>query len=658
MTTTHPSDFRPDINGLRTWAVLAVVLYHFHVPGFNGGFVGVDVFFVISGYLMTGIVVRGLDQDRFSLIGFYLARARRILPALLVLCASLLALGWFFLLPPDYKLLGTHAVTAITFWSNFRFLDEAGYFDSSSNEKWLLHTWSLSVEWQFYLLLPLLLWAIWKIKPGFAAQKWAVGLGLVCSLLACLWFTHFDTTQAFYGLHTRAWELLAGGLVFLWTPKVRPSPAMQRNTEIIGLVLIVMAVIMFDAQTSWPGYRALLPVAGATMVLWAQRSSSVFTGTQLAQWAGDRSYSIYLWHWPMVVVLVYINALTVPLFIVCGVVMTLILAALSYRLIETPSRTWLLHSKPHINFLRLGLCVCLVFVAGVAIWKFNGVEGRFSKSAELAAAESLNVNPKNCITPDGIDVKPCRYGGPITKLILLGDSHSGAVATALEAALPSRESGFEQWGYAACPMIFGVQPTPGTWTAKRKNYHCAEFVDNAVTKLKDVDTKIPVLIVTRTSLAIHGLNEAPGHNPPEFFIGKATPTATTDSVSALQSAYVKTVCEIAKSRKVYLMRPIPEMGVNIPKMISRRIAMGLDTRFELTMDAYQNRNRDALIMQDNAVNKCGAIIFDPTIALCRGNHCQSTDKNRPLYADDDHLSEYGNKYLLPVIRQIRMFNNN
>ena len=160
--------FRHDINGLRAWAVMAVVLYHFGVPGFAGGFVGVDVFFVISGFLMTSIIISGLEQGRFSLWSFYLARARRIIPALLVLCISLLVLGWFWLPSADYKMLGTHAATALAFVSNLKFWREAGYFDAASHEKWLLHTWSLSVEWQFYILLPLgclLLWH-WFGKRG------------------------------------------------------------------------------------------------------------------------------------------------------------------------------------------------------------------------------------------------------------------------------------------------------------------------------------------------------------------------------------------------------------------------------------------------------------------------------------------------------------
>ena len=151
-------EFRKDINGLRAYAVLAVMLYHFQIPFFNGGFVGVDVFFVISGYLMTRIILQGMEKGNGWLLNFYYGRARRIIPAVLVLCAVLLFLGWFLVLPEDYRKLAKHSVAALTFSSNVTFWKESGYFDVASHEKWLLHTWSLSVEWQFYLLYPLILW--------------------------------------------------------------------------------------------------------------------------------------------------------------------------------------------------------------------------------------------------------------------------------------------------------------------------------------------------------------------------------------------------------------------------------------------------------------------------------------------------------------------
>ena len=166
------TQFRNDINGLRAWAVMAVILYHFGLPGFDGGFVGVDVFFVISGFLMTGIVTKGLERNSFTFSGFYLARARRILPALIVLCAVLVLAGKFVLLPDEYRTLGAHVLYSLGFVSNIEYWQAAGYFDAASHEKWLLHTWSLAVEWQFYMVLPVLLWAAAKLRRGRAVLIW------------------------------------------------------------------------------------------------------------------------------------------------------------------------------------------------------------------------------------------------------------------------------------------------------------------------------------------------------------------------------------------------------------------------------------------------------------------------------------------------------
>lgn len=210
-------NFRKDINGLRAWAVVAVVLFHFGVPGFAGGFVGVDIFFVISGFLMTNILIKKLEnpQQKFSVWDFYLARAERIAPALLVLCIALLALGWFLLPPQDYRSLGMHTLTSVLFASNIQYWREAGYFDAASHDKWLLHTWSLSVEWQFYLVLPLLLWGVWRLWPGRCNAAQVHILLLLASLALLVWLTSQKPEAAFFLLPTRAWEMLAGALAVL-----------------------------------------------------------------------------------------------------------------------------------------------------------------------------------------------------------------------------------------------------------------------------------------------------------------------------------------------------------------------------------------------------------------------------------------------------------
>lgn len=213
-------NFRPDINGLRAWAVVPVVLFHFGVVGFSGGFVGVDVFFVISGFLMTGIIVPALTGSApapFSVWRFYLARALRIWPALMAICAVLLLLGWFGLTSLEYESLAKHVKSSLLFCSNHVYWREAGYFDADAHEKWLLHTWSLSVEWQFYLILPLVLMLIWRVTRSQHALHAALWGGLLVSFGASLWLLSVKPAFAFYGLPSRAWEMLSGGVVFMLT---------------------------------------------------------------------------------------------------------------------------------------------------------------------------------------------------------------------------------------------------------------------------------------------------------------------------------------------------------------------------------------------------------------------------------------------------------
>lgn len=206
------NDFRKDINGLRAIAVVSVVLFHFGVTGFSGGFVGVDIFFVISGFLMTGIVARGFEKKNFSFINFYLARARRIIPALFFLTAVLLALGFVYLSPIDYTNLAREVDRSLLFLSNNYFYKKSGYFDPNSHERLLLHTWSLSVEWQFYMLYPILLFAVSKINLDLTAK--VVIAFFIASLSFSVFKSHADPSYAFYMLPSRAWEMFLGGVVF------------------------------------------------------------------------------------------------------------------------------------------------------------------------------------------------------------------------------------------------------------------------------------------------------------------------------------------------------------------------------------------------------------------------------------------------------------
>ena len=449
-------EFRADINGLRAWAVVAVVLYHFGVPGLASGFSGVDVFFVISGFLMTGIILSGLERGQFSIWQFYLARARRIFPALLVLCVVTLVFGWFLLMPEEYQQLGRHARESLTFTSNLRYFDESGYFDVASQEKWLLHTWSLSVEWQFYLALPLLLGLIWKFCPGRRAALACVLVVFAGSLAWCLWRTPLASSEAFFLIQTRAWEMLAGGLVLFAGARLRLGVTMARLLEGLGIALILAGALLFDTQSPWPGWRALVPVTGAMLVLLAARQGSLWTGTFIAQWLGTRSYSIYLWHWPLVVGLAYLERLRDPLWVAVALALSLLLGHLSYVLVEGPSRKRL--TRMSARQAGAALLLTLLAIALVAQQvRRSGFPERLPEAISRVEAERENHNPriKECLDP----AAACVYGEQPVRVILIGDSHADAVVTALQAALPEGDGGVLFRGGSGCPIAFGLKTT-------------------------------------------------------------------------------------------------------------------------------------------------------------------------------------------------------
>lgn len=309
--------------------MIAVVLFHFNASWMPGGFAGVDVFFVISGFLMTGIIFKGIEQENFSILKFYVARANRIIPALAVLCLVLLVFGWFYLTPLDYKALGKHVASSMAFLSNVIYWRESGYFDATSHEKWLLHTWSLSAEWQFYIIYPLVLVAMRKFM-SVNAMKATVLLGTVLGFIFCAIATYKWPTPAYYLLPTRAWEMMIGGVAFLYPMAIKEER--KKLLEWLGLALIIGSYFLISKDNPWPGYLAIFPVLGSFLIIQAQRNDSLITSNLIFQKLGAWSYSIYLWHWPFVVAIYYFSLNEI--FVYFGISMSVLLGFLSNKYIE------------------------------------------------------------------------------------------------------------------------------------------------------------------------------------------------------------------------------------------------------------------------------------------------------------------------------------
>lgn len=657
--STKPPRFRNDINGLRAWAVLAVILYHFGVAGFSGGFVGVDIFFVISGYLMTGIIINGLEKSvagpRFSLGRFYLARARRILPALWVLCISLLILGWFWLSSADYTQLGSHASRAISFTSNIKFFKEAGYFDANSFDKWLLHTWSLPVEWQFYILLPLTLILLWKLKPSRPFIILALVVACLVSFVLSIYASQHNASSAFYLLRNRAWEMLAGGLVFLLAHKIRLSPLLSKGVEWLGFGLIFYAIVFFKPTNLWPGYLALVPVLGAVLVLLANRQQSWLTAPSPAQWLGSTSYSLYLWHWPLVVALHYTEldkdnaAISLALLLT---LLTLLLGYASYRWVENPARAQLTQVNTKAAVIIMIAALALVVLPGRGIKSGQGIPSRLPENISRILAEANHKNPRldECLVSDDQAVPECQYGGPILGAIVMGDSHAGSLVRTVERALPNKQLHVLDWSLSACSTISGLQ------RRHDNKFRCREFIDYALEKQKTLDAKVPIIIVNRLSIVTEGFYAGEGgldEEQPEFYINKEHSKRDEAFYQSITAAIVDTACRLAETRPVYLLRPTPEFNTHVPNAMARRALLVNDpNRVSISRADYQVRHQKAIAAQDQAATQCGVKILDPLPYLCNSHYCYGDKEGLPIYYDDDHLNERGAQLLLPLLKRV------
>ncbi len=640
--------FRTDINGLRAYAVIAVLLFHFQIPGLSAGFIGVDIFFVISGFLMTAIVVKGLENKNFSVWKFYMARVRRIVPALMALIALLLILGWFFLPTPDYQALGSQSAYASAFISNIYFWRSSGYFDAASHEKWLLHTWTLGVEAQFYLLLPLFLMVLWKIKPAAKTLLWGLVFAFLASLALSIVVSSWKPVPAFYLLPTRGWEFIAGGLVFFAGRDVK---ALEKHSKALlwsGFALLLLTFILIDSSYTWPSAWAVLPVLATALIMLANRSQSALTAHSIAQWLGDRSYSLYLWHWPIMVALYFAGLHNDVLWITAGLALSLLLGDLSYRLIETPTRVYFSRASTGKEILTLGTFVMLVGVSAVSARLFV-FEGRLAPEVEIAAKEKTNRDPrasecapKNAISPS------CVYGNDNIGAVLLGDSHAISTINSVQQAGEKFGLSVLFLGKHACPPVLGIRKT--------NSEDCLQYnewlLDKETIKQK---ANAPILIVARTSGHLFGENESNFPVITSYFDQpvELNSAGHDEYIHKFNHAYIETACSLQQTSQVWLLRPIPEIGVDVPNTLSRNIIFGKDSGdIKVTLEEYHERHAFTWAMQDLAAEQCGVKILNPLPYLCDEQYCYGSKNGRPLYYDDDHLSEYGNKFLVPMFEQV------
>ena len=671
------ASYRPDVDGLRAVAVLPIILYHFGCTTFfGGGYVGVDIFFVISGYLITGILRRDILSKTFSLTNFYERRFRRIVPALLFLLTICLPVGVYTLIASDFTayirsyLATLGMVSNFWFWSDY-YRWEGGYFDAVAHTKALLHTWSLSVEEQFYLLFPPLLYGVYRLR-----LKALPTLCILCGLsfAASVWLTFSDPNFAFYLLPTRAAELLLGGiLAFVLAEKPALFMQYKKKAGVLGLVCIALAVVGYGhmRQVPFPGIGAILPCLGAVFCIFSgsvaegQREEAGLAGgaTRLLSlkplvYAGVISYSLYLWHWPINVFYRYffsINDVSTPMRLPLMLGATVLMAWLSYVLVETPIRRCVLLKKRRALFLFCFGYVAVLAVAGALLMR-SGNEFAYRPAVQFVnegkAAPSLPHLVKDGpapLSPGFLWAMGDQSKSP--SVLLMGDSHGHALGQMVESLTT-------EYGLSGA-LLYMRAPILGTYRQYDGLKDKVEK-DRAIREYVTTHPSIAVaIIVMRWGWYIQGdtAYEAGAHRlfgPNQLYAYTPDGQHITDSVQALSYGLRQTV-EFLQGRgiKVFVAKPIPEQLHVVPvagaRLLQRFSGESIDARLAVPRAFYDAREKEAMgILRE--VELLGAEMIDPATLLCDEALCYGVKNNKALYYDDDHLNFRGAMSLKELFR--------
>ena len=599
--------YRADIDGLRAIAVLSVIFFHTGIPGFGGGFVGVDVFFVISGYLITSIILKDIKSEQFSISRFYERRIRRIFPALFPVIAFTLVVATFLFDPIPFKLFGESITATTLFCSNFLFWIESGYFDADSITKPLLHTWSLAVEEQFYIFFPLLLIAINRFSKK-RYLLWILGIALI-SFFANVYGVYTHPVGTFYLVPTRAWELLFGSLLSLEVIPELKSNVHRNIVSLTGLGFIVFSVCFYSKTTLFPGVSALIPVLGSSFIIYSGIGGTSIVKKMLSLKPmvsiGLISYSLYLWHWPLIVFSKYmIFRDLAPLEIIGIILTTFLISILSLKFIEQPFRgtTPFIYNKKH--FLFFSSVVMFIFsIIGTLIYLQNGIPYRSTLIGSKILWHSFidyKLDSKVVTTVENIPITQIGKENTIPSFIIWGDSHAMALVT-----------GIDQKG-----KEYGLSG----FTAYAPNFE--PFVGNIINDKVFAFIKSHHKVKTVILAGIWGtvLN---GHHYTNSTSDNGNKIISADSnyrnTIAFKSRLTRTVnALLSQGSMVIIVSDVPEIGFDVQRLVWIKNLLGqkIDNNNLPTIDNYRQWNKGVNGVLNELSSLPNVIIIHPESTLC------------------------------------------
>lgn len=640
--------FRHDVNGLRALAVVGVMLFHFQVAGFTGGFSGVDVFYVISGFLMTQIVLRQTQQGRLGVLKFYRARVERIVPALLALCVVVVVLGLVLVDPLAYPPIAEAAVASLLFLSNFLFASQQGYFAPEAHQNWLLHTWSLSVEWQFYLIYPVVLALLQRSAFAWNRLGWILLAGMLLSLAGAIIVSsvgaHYEK-WAFFMLPTRAWEMLAGGVVAYYGGRLRLGARSSLALELCGLVLIVVSAVALHVGLQWPSYWTILPVAGAAAVIAAARTDAWWARLPPVFALGRWSYSIYLWHWPLFVGVMYLGLdLTVGAKAAL-LLLSIALGAFSYEAFEVRLRRFVFERPTAIGRMAAPLmAICATFlVLGLALATRGWEQWRIARQPVATRTQLGNHQaamkdwryPQVCLGGQKVvgALAVCRVGdGGSASVLVIGDSHAQQLAQRY-ATLSGAAIDFAT--REGCPPVPGVERVASV-------IDCKGFEEGAFRMA--ASGKYSRVVVTGawgTWFSVHD----PAAAPVVCFRnqqGCDIPRTAKALGDARQKAFARLVERLTALKAVgiepVLLLDLPSTARGDPRSDYRDVYFGRPGSPE-TFDLadWRARNGAADMLLARTSRAAGVRLVDPALELCALGACPMRDGDRTLQRDTNHF---------------------
>jgi len=626
---THPA-YRPDIDGLRALAVMLVVIYHAFPTWLPGGFIGVDIFFVISGYLISSIIFKSLANEQFSFADFYMRRIRRIFPALFLVLAACYAFGWNTLPAPEYQQLGKHIAAGAAFVANFALWSESGYFDSEAFGKPLLHLWSLGIEEQFYIVWPLLLFAIWRL-PGKRLMALTI-VALALSFATNLGSIERDLVAAFYSPLARFWELLAGavlaGVALRQGPRFIDPGCRQGNLRALaGALLLLAGVCLISDGDRFPGWWALLPTSGAVLLIaagpkaWLNRH---LLSAPPVVWIGLISFPLYLWHWPLLAFLrttVSPEPGTGPL--LAAVLLAIILAALTYRLVEKPIR-----SSRRGKTLAAGLLVLVALIGflGYNAYRRAGLQFRsIAKATELPAYDwSKGYRYGRCFLSGEAGSSPvfaeecAAVDGSSRPLVMVwGDSHSASLYPGVAALAEQHGYRVAQYSTSGCPPVldFPVDRRP-----------------DCVRMNAETFARIPALRPDLVLLVGHW----------SIYDGKDGGAPLTDELLAASIDRLKA----SGVQRIVLVGHLPTFKGGKPSIARNFFIAGKRDRSSVGFNDWI-RPHDERIRA--LAKRTGIGYFSPLDLLCNEQGCLIStlpDRFVPLAWDSSHLTAEGSAFLI------------